>query len=335
MNSTRLVLVLALLTTLIGTSSPAAFAEYSYTSIQPAGSVFTVPFGMNDAGVITGFYAQPSGFFTGFVRAADGTITTAQPPATVQAILGGVNNSGIAAGAFLDFGFVNHSATYNIGTDTWTPLPDIGGTAGSVGVGINIANVITGYSITGFTGSGSLVGCHGYFYDGSAYSFYDVPNVDLSFDGTIPEDINDSGTVVGFFTPQGRGGLFSGFVRDALGNYTILDHPGADSTFVQGINNQGIVAGSYEAGGISHSFLWSSSGGFTAFDLPFGFNTEIWGIDNNNNLVGTYITAAGSPSGFLAAPVPEPSTIAFFALASMGVVCHVTRRSQNRHQNIK
>ena len=329
MKVKRVGFAIAVLAALCG-GHQVAFAQYQISIIQPAGSVFTIPYGMNDQGVITGFYQQPSGFASGFVRQPNGAIATATPPPfTLQNTLGGVNNAGIAAGSYLDFFGVNHSAAYDTAADTWTPFPDIAGAVGGLAASVNNGNVFTGYSIGGFTMTGSFVGNRGYLYDSGVYSFFDAPGVDLTFEGTIPEDINDSGTVVGFFSPMGRNGLFSGFVRNPSGAYTVLDYPGAESTFIQGVNNQGVAAGSYDVGGMSHSFLWSASAGFTNFDLPFGFNTEIWGIDNRGNLVGTYLDPRGFEAGFLASPVPEPG-IGAFALAVSGSVLGLALRRRWR-----
>ena len=237
-----------------------ALAQTSYFSIQPPGSVDTVAYGENDGGVITGFYVLSGGGRFGFVRIPDGTITTPSlPTGAFSSLLFGVNNGNIAAGAYADM-FGLHSATYNIGTDTWMQIPDITGAVGGIAVSINNANLVVGEDIGGFDPQGNPAHAHGYLYDGN-YTFFDAPNADLTFSGTIPEDINDAGTVVGFYSATGGNGALSGFVRDASGAYTTVDHPGADSTFFEGINNQGVVAGSYDVSGVSHNFFWTAGGG--------------------------------------------------------------------------
>lgn len=299
----------------------------TFFTIQPAGSAFTIPYGENDAGVITGTYFTPFGNSYGFVRSPDGTITTPAPPVNaVATTLTDVNNAGIATGAFVAK-FANHSATYNIAADAWTMLPDIMGTVGGIAVSINNANLVVGEAIGGYDMQGNPSGVHAYFYGNSGYTFFDAPGADIAFAGTIPEDINDAGTVVGFYSPTGRNGLLSGFVRDSSGAYTTVDYPGADSTFFEGINNQGIVAGSYDVGGVSHSFLWSAGNGFTNFDVPNGLNTELWGIDNYGHVVGNYIDPQqGIIVGFAA--VPEPGNVALLlgmSIPGMGFLAHRRR----------
>ena len=301
--------------------SRSASAQYQFQPIDPPGSVFTIPYGMNDQGVITGFYYLSDHSSHGFVRSAEGTITTpALPAGAFGSELAGVNNAGIAAGAYADASG-SHGATYNIAAGAWTALPDIAGVAANLPVGITNGNLILGETVKGFSAGGQPVGDRGYFYNGSGYAFFDAPGVDTNFAGTVPEDINESGVVAGFASLTGRGGRDSGFLRDPAGNFTFLDYPGADSTFLEGINNSGVVAGSYDIGSVSHSFIWSSGNGFTNFDVPFGFNTELWGIDNKGNLVGNYVDPQlGAIRGFSAAAVPEPGSHALlFGMAGIGV----------------
>ena len=298
-----------------------AFAQYQISPIDPPGSVLTIPYGMNDQGVITGFYYLPDQSSHGFVRSVDGTVTTpALPAGAFGSQLAGVNNAGVAAGAYVDASG-GHGATYNIAANTWTALPDIPGAAANLPVGITNGNIILGEAVGGFSVGGLPAQDRGYLYNGSGYAFFDAPGVDINFAGTVPEDINESGVIVGFASLTGRGGNDSGFLRDPSGNFTFLDYPGADSTFLEGINDSGVVAGSYDIGGVSHSFIWSAGAGFTNFDVPFGFNTELWGIDNRGDLVGNYVDPqAGTIRGFVAAAVPEPGSIALlFGLASVGV----------------
>ena len=298
-----------------------AFAQYQYQPIDPPGSVFTIPYGMNDTGVITGFYYLPDNSPHGFVRSANGTITTpALPAGAFGSQLTGVNNAGIAAGAYADASGA-HGATYNIAADTWTALPDIPGIAANLSVSITNGNVVLGEAVGGFSAGGLPAHVRGYYYNVAGYNFFDAPGVDINFAGTVPEDINESGEIVGFASLTGRGGRDSGFLRDSAGNFTFLDYPGADSTFLEGVNNSGVVAGSYDIGGVSHSFTWAAGVGFTNFDVPFGFNTELWGIDNKGNLVGNYVDPqAGAIRGFVAAAVPEPGSLALlFGIAGIGV----------------
>ena len=52
--------------------------------VPAAGPFGTVGFGINPAGVIAGEYGDASNVLHGFVRAKDGTITTFDPPGSIQ-----------------------------------------------------------------------------------------------------------------------------------------------------------------------------------------------------------------------------------------------------------
>ena len=73
------------------------FAETAHAqtiiTFDPTGSVSTNVFSINDAGAITGYYADASGVNHGFLRAVDGTITP------FDAITGSISTQGISISA--------------------------------------------------------------------------------------------------------------------------------------------------------------------------------------------------------------------------------------------
>src|SRR4051794_28851297 len=72
----------------------------TYTTFDPAGSVFTRPTSINDAGVITGFYGKSLFVFHGFVRAADGTITSFDAGRGGSTVPVGIDSQGRIYGSF-------------------------------------------------------------------------------------------------------------------------------------------------------------------------------------------------------------------------------------------
>ncbi len=83
-------------------------------------------------------------------------------------------------------------------------------------------------------------------------------------DGTVPEDINDSGQVVGHYT--GADNNFHGFLYNVgSSSYVTLTDPLGTSTYANGINNSGLIVGFYgdfsASGGSSatHAFTYDSS----------------------------------------------------------------------------
>jgi uncharacterized membrane protein len=73
--------------------------------------------------------------------------------------------------------------------------------------------------------------------------------------------INDGGVTVGsFLDPSNHS---HGFVRDAAGNFTLIQFPGASATAgVVGINNSGTIVGNYlDASGVEHGFIGTPAAG--------------------------------------------------------------------------
>lgn len=157
---------------------------------------------------------------------------------------------------------------------------------------------------------------------GADYIFttIDVPgSISTSAYGITP-----SGQIVGGYSDAGgitHGFLFSG------GSYTALDVPGSASTSATGINDAGQVVGSDFAGDRIHGFLLSG-GGFTSLDVPGSISTLARGINDAGQIVGSYTDPAGITHGFLATPVPEPTTL---ALLGLGITALAGWRLQRKH----
>ena len=99
------------------------------------------------------------------------------------------------------------------------------------------------------------------------------------------------------------------------------------STMAFGLNNENQVVGSYMDGGLTHGFVYNwvteqlttvddpnaTLAGDTTFNVQ---GTFVNGINDKGQLVGFYGDAV---NGFLANPVPEPSTWAMMALGFAGL----------------
>jgi hypothetical protein len=93
-----------------------------------------------------------------------------------------------------------------------------------------------------------------------------------------------------------------GFFRSADGVTTLdVDYPHAQ-TYLQGINDQGMIVGYYYAGGDlnPHGLLVESLTTFTTLDVPGAISTQINAINNLGLVAGTYISADGTGGGFIA-----------------------------------
>ena len=265
----------------------------------------TTGFGINPAGVITGFMRDANFARHGFLRVPDGTITVFDDPnagtcTTSCGTIGNgqgtrayaINPSGLIVGFFTDnsarcHGYVRAAN----GTFTQIDAPDAGtgpfpqGTFPSniTPMGINPAGAITGFYV-----------------DASAvqHGFVRAPNgVITEFDptGSIftdPNAIDPTGAITGFYFDANFVG--HGFLRAPDGTITSFDAPGADmtgdanGTFGVGLLPNGVVEGVYvDVNGVLHGFVRSNQGTFTTYDAPgAGTGAGQGTLPESNNTVG-------------------------------------------------
>jgi uncharacterized membrane protein len=119
------------------------------------------------------------------------------------------------------------------------------------------------------------------------------------------------------------------------GVFTTIDDPSANpgATSVNGINNLGVIVGTFSDSSGFHSFIRSADGSsFMTIDYPSGFVTMARGINDNGDIVGSYETSltAGQQLGFIATPasstVPEPASLSLFLAGLAGIACFRRRQ---------
>ena len=103
-----------------------------YTLIEVPGATGTAARGINDHGVVVGWYNQPSHINPGFIYSG-GVFQTVMHAGARATNFEAVNNAGIAVGGWNDATGADHPFLYNIGTGVFTDLnvPG-GGTAWSI-----------------------------------------------------------------------------------------------------------------------------------------------------------------------------------------------------------
>ena len=99
--------------------------------------------------------------------------------------------------------------------------------------GVNSSNLVCGTYYT--TGTSSY---HGFFYDGVAFTQYDVPGAT----NTYLLGINDAGDTCGYYNMGA--GSDTGFINVG-GTLLTFTAPGATGVFARGLNNLGQVVGNY------------------------------------------------------------------------------------------
>ena len=81
--------------------------------------------------------------------------------------------------------------------------------------------------------------------------------------------------------------------------FAAIGVPGATSTSVGGVNDFGLIAGSYtDHAGHSHGFV-DNHGSFTTIDVPGAAGTVATGLNNFGEIVGHFFDKSGHEYGFL------------------------------------
>jgi hypothetical protein len=87
----------------------------------------------------------------------------------------------------------------------------------------------------------------------------------------------------------------------ADGRLSVIDGAGEHSTVPWGINDAGLIVGSFG----SHGFL-DVAGTFSTIDVPGAIETQPFGINNAGQIVGAYA-------------VPEPHALVLFSVGVLGL----------------
>lgn len=82
----------------------------------------------------------------------------------------------------------------------------------------------------------------------------------LTSGDAIATRINNLGQIVGFFRTSATPERYKGFLREPNGQISVLEFPGADSTFAEGINDAGTIVGTYRVSAKDFAFVKDASG---------------------------------------------------------------------------
>lgn len=256
--------------------------EFSQTgAIDVPGSLFTAPFGINNAGSVVGFFIDPLGQQHGFLF--DGqSYTTLNQPSARFIIPQKINNSGQIVGYYRGRPTGTHG--FSLKNNTFTPI-DFPGAVATFAQGVNDRGNIVGLYLDADFNQ------HGFVLTNGRFQMVDVPFGSQSeIDG-----INDLGEFTGYaFTCcDPYASPYFGFARTRDG-YTHEDFPQAGATFPFSINISGMLVGAFQ----------DSNGYADGFAKIFGHMHEVHASVNGNNdlnqIVGSrYDSNLGKEVGFI------------------------------------
>jgi len=308
-------------------TNPASYVQptnYAFKTVDdPADPTFNQLLGVNDNGIIAGYFGSGSaGHPNKGYRISERAITdfvNENFPGSVQTQVTGVNNNDLTVGFYSSMNNANntnnnvgfyrvngsyHSVAFPTGDNADPPVDQL--------LGVNDGNEAVGFYTDGQGNN------HGYEYSIGSRRFHTISVSGAGATSVTAAAIDDRGDIAGFFT--GGGGAQDGFLLTGKGKQTILSYPGAAMTQAFGVNDRGEVVGTYTVGSGSsaqtHGFTWTASGSFKSVDDPNGVDaTTVNGVNDEGQLVGFYTDSAGNTDGMLATPsatqpTPMPSNTA-------------------------
>jgi hypothetical protein len=215
----------------------------------------TLPFAINPAGLITGYYLDTGDVFHGFLRIRNGAITTFDAPGAGTGPGQGtrafsINPGGAISGRYIDAGAVRHGflrTTDGAITTFDVPGAGTGPGQGTLGDNINPSETIAGRYID----ASDVV--HGFLRapDGTITTF-DAPNAGTGpGQGTIVfavDCLNPAGAISA--TSLDASNVYHGVLRAPDSTITTFDAPGTGTgpfqgTLTFGINQAGTIEGAY------------------------------------------------------------------------------------------
>src|SRR5262245_43444779 len=123
MRKTNIRCALLAIASLLTATSTANAAGYTFTTLDPPTSTFTLPSGINDAGQIVGSFTVGT-IFHGFLYAGD-SFTQIDVPGEFATEAHGINNLGQIVGNATSGPSVDHGFLYTGGSFTQIDVPGI------------------------------------------------------------------------------------------------------------------------------------------------------------------------------------------------------------------
>jgi probable HAF family extracellular repeat protein len=281
MNSHSLPRILLLLS-LFSLSSIAFSQTLQYTTLQVSPYNLTLAYGVNNTGDIVGAYS-PNGFGSGFLY-SQGSVQAIGCSGRNDTQANGINDNGVIVGWCP--GNPEESFIYENGAYTYVSYPHALVTWFS---GINNQGEVVGYTV----GSGAKHTQRAFIYSNGKFTF-------LPATITAAIGINNNGAIAGTYCNSNQVCNGVVLVKGAKGwkvQQTIV-YPGAASTYLNGINDNGDLAGDWESkpNTPQQAFVYlKSTNKLVGLNFNNGNNFAVaGGINNSGEIVGAYATLNGN-----------------------------------------
>jgi hypothetical protein len=311
---------MAMIAALLVAAPLAAQGTFTFFDAPDAGKGViqgTVPWGINQSGVIAGYYIDANNLVHGFVRTASGVITEFDATGLSSTYVSGVNRIGqiVGNGAHKagQTNYVHGFLRNPNGNFVHVDPAGLTGSQNTFNLSINDGGEIAGSYV-------DLAGVeHGFLRSpGGTYTVVDEPNAvtNESGLGTVITAINASGEVTGYYNDKNTFLIF-GFTRDTSGNFMVFSAPGSGinfdtGTFAGPINASGQVAGDFlDDSFVSHPYLLSSTGVITEFSITAATQTFVESMNDAGVILGQYADSHSLQHGFL---FSQPANFTFFTV---------------------
>jgi len=216
---------------------------------------------------------------------------------------GGINDRGWIVGAYVTppNGFVSRAFL-----DTGRTFTTIDGLKAN---GVNNRGTIVGI----FLRTGGIINTAGFIERNGKFTAIDVPGLPFG----RAEGISNNGTVVGSVATNPRCFFQQhGFVRSARGDITMLELGFAFSTYLTGVNDEGVIVGHYDTGGCGRltGFKRQPNGEASPIQVAGASDTFANAINDAGDVAGSYQTATETHGfvldreGFVTIDVPGASS---------------------------